>query len=211
MSYVILMPSRSEAEYLHRSRCKFYNRRTRRTDVLSRAQLEPNDGFIQELHLCAECLPDGIPADLRATLWLLRIKADHNRLVEARAEYERWQRIEAAKADFFAQFEILRMSCEIVWGHPVWLSASSSHHADGNISLVLGHPTWGHGDVGHIYLKVTDGTNGVFVDGMNFSTGLISSARDAHALSHVFGVIEAWRSKEFLSVPAGAPNFYGIR
>lgn len=206
-NYVILSPTRLQGtEYLHRETCRFYHRRTTRTNVLVRAKVEPNDSFLQELHLCGECLPDGIPADLRADLWMQRIHIDHNRLKEVRAENARQQRREAAKADFLAQFEDLRRSCEYIWGRPVTFR---SYTSEGNLALSFDGDRF-H-DVLTVYLTAEDGEHGVRYEGCNHSTGLVRTMEDAEAVGLVFTLLKNWRRSAPLVVPAGAPDFYGIR
>lgn len=206
MTYFISAPSRG-TERLHRSGCPRVDRRTRRIPLVDRAAIESYIGFLRDLPTCEFCLPDGVPAEARAVVWRSTLDKDRRELAEGRVRYARWQRQQAAKNAFLAQFESLRAACEVAWGNEVrWAGYSGGER--GNLAFQLGHPVWY--DCGSIYLRAEHGAQQITVAGMNFGSSVISEARDAHALSTIFTLIDCWRAAEPFDVPADAPEFYNV-
>lgn len=190
---------------LHVTVCPTVRKNARRITVptwIMTPNVMPSD--VHSYELCHRCLSNW--AEARAEAWLTILKADHNRLVEAQAERERYARRMAAREAFLAQVEPVRAACQAAWGRRVEFG---SYNWNGNLALEL-YREDGH-NPGSIYLTAFDGERVLKFEGLNHSTGLINTPRDAYRLANVFSVIEGWVAPEPLSAPAGAPDFYAIR
>ena len=200
---------RKQIRALHRKGCKATRARKRSQISATEAVWKP-DRFLRDLirgswmlETECSCLTGQWQAEARAAVWLGLLHEDHEYLINQRAGQEQHQKRMARMNEWRAQFEGLRMACEVVWGQPVtW----DTYTHNGNLGLRLGDPDWR--DVGTIYVTVVEGGHSAEYAGHNLSSAATRTPNRIHALSKVLHLITMWRSPVAFTVPDDAPDFW---